>query len=242
MPLNENFAVELHHEQFKTKVILAAAYSFFVDDYGDLYDEGLFIVFLALMILSGLILALCGYRWIKPIMFVSGLILGMVIAFLSELPLPGQIILSIACSLVCGLIVVCKMGIALCVKGLVAGFMIGHLILSTIEPYVPIADWFQYVLLGVSSLVFAGLAIRNEGPTMIVGTAGLGAHMISYGAYFATLPPVRSDGKYWIPAVITGVVAAIAIVFQFKVSARDILARNDKANEVPGCEREAFQE
>ncbi|CAK4627761.1 unnamed protein product, partial [Aphanomyces euteiches] len=124
MPLNEKFAVELHHEQFKTKVILAAAYSFSVDDYGD---------------------------------------------------------------------------------------MIGHLILSTIEPYVPIADWFQYVLLGVSSLVFAGLAIRNEGPTMIVGTAGLGAHMISYGAYFATLPPVRSDGKYWIPAVITDVVAAIAI-------------------------------
>ncbi|KAH9120519.1 hypothetical protein LEN26_011076 [Aphanomyces euteiches] len=207
---------------FGTKAILGYLYNDCFDDHGVLLRKSFFFAFVSSLIGIGLVVAFFGYRFIKVIMFLGGIFFGAVIVYDSTIPIRTQIMLSIVTGIFCGVIALLQMKIGVFVKGFVAGFMVGHLVLTTIEPYLPISKWVKLSILGACSLVLAVVALMNERATMITGTAGLGAHLASYGGYFATMPPVHPDGQYWIAAVITGGVTIIAIVFQVTVSAKGL--------------------
>ncbi|KAF0731227.1 hypothetical protein Ae201684P_011850 [Aphanomyces euteiches] len=195
--------------------------------FGSLYDHGdsshtAMLMILAVMMISlGLFIAFYGFSQKKAVVFIDGFLFGMVIVYDSSIPLHTQIIISIVTGAMSGCVALLQMKIALSMKGFVAGFILGHIALSLIQPYQSLPEWLQLCFLLATSIALATMAVRKEREAMISATAGIGSYLLSFSVYFATLSLVNRKGQPWIPGVMTAVVAAAAAYYQAKVSAKD---------------------
>ncbi|KAG9402727.1 hypothetical protein AC1031_007336 [Aphanomyces cochlioides] len=189
--------------------------------FGSLYDHGdsshmAMLMILAVMIISlGLFIAFYGFSQKKAVVFIDGFLFGMVIVYDSSIPLHTQIIISIVTGAMSGCVALLQMKIALCMKGFVAGFILGHIALSLIEPYQSLPEWLQLCFLLATSIALATMAVKKERETMISATAGIGS------CYLLSFLSTLGKGQPWIPGVMTAVVAGAAAYYQAKVSAKD---------------------
>jgi len=161
-----------------------------------------------LAIVIGIAVAFFGYKLFKPVLFISGFVVGAMVGFLvAERIFKNQSyittaswITAIICGIILGAIVICVFQLGVFLIGAAAGILLAFALNTSfgykIWPSNPTG--MLYILLVVLALLFGWLALRLERPFIIVATSLCGAIATVWGiGYFAGKYPSGQDLESW---------------------------------------------
>ncbi|XP_032802088.1 transmembrane protein 198-like [Petromyzon marinus] len=137
----------------------------------------------------GIVYCFFGYRCIKAVMFLTGLMFGSVVIFLlchkervldTELTLEASAGIGLAIGLLCGLVTMLVRTVGLFTTGLLLGLLLAATTLVAIEPYYrPPTAWVPLGALVGSGMLFAVLTLQWPKPFVVLSTSAFGAAVVT---------------------------------------------------------------